>query len=513
MHAISHPATVSVRSVLLLTQLCLLTAFGVLSAVKLAAVLAALRYPALPADRSLLPWALLTIVLAQLGFCWFCRYLAGTPSLASVRYGMKLQLQGTIEIVSFLIYIPLLLLLLYYFDGDTTARRALIDAIDSGRLLQWGILACLAPPLLAILIASLRLHALSRRPGALAGMINGTLTSRTVIVRGDLRDNQHELERLVAHLTSPELPGLGRSMYGNYPTLTKRNVGEHSVHQLVWLYCPMKVELALHAGATGEQELQLRCVLRAGLYQLYLFPTPIDVAVQMQYLDSYLVQPFLSQLERQSTRRQHQALHDQAVEAQLRILQAQIEPHFLFNTLANLRQLYRSSNADGEHMLDHLIAYLRSAMDNLRAEYSSVLQEMDLAMHYLAIMQIRMGERLAYRFVVPDALLKHPLPPAMLISLVENAIKHGIAESSQGLITLTVARVGEQLHLSIADNGQGVSSVGGSGLGLSNIRQRLEAIYGSGAWLEVGSPAEGGFTATIIIPFEEGNVHAHRPAG
>ena len=124
-------------------------------------------------------------------------------------------------------------------------------------------------------------------------------------------------------------------------------------------------------------------------------------------------------------------------------------------------------------------------------------------MHYLTIMQIRMGDRLAYRFTVPDTLLKHPMPPAMLISLVENAIKHGLANVSRGEIVLSAASDGTSLRVSVADNGAGISSVGGTGVGLSNIRQRLEALYGSRAWLEVGAPLEGGFVATIVIPLEE----------
>jgi sensor histidine kinase YesM len=124
-------------------------------------------------------------------------------------------------------------------------------------------------------------------------------------------------------------------------------------------------------------------------------------------------------------------------------------------------------------------------------------------MHYLAIMQIRMGERLAFRFSVPDALLEHPMPPAMLISLVENAIKHGIANSRHGEIALSAATDGAALRVSVVDNGAGFSSVGGTGVGLSNIRQRLEAMYGSRAWLEVGVPEQGGFSATIVIPLDE----------
>jgi LytS/YehU family sensor histidine kinase len=299
------------------------------------------------------------------------------------------------------------------------------------------------------------------------------------------------------------MPGLGRVLYGSHPKLTTRREGNLSVHELVWWTCPMKLRVVLAPLDKGVLELQIRCLMRSGVYRLLLCATPADVVAEMQYIEMHLVRPFAARLEQAAMQRQHDALRDQAVEVQLRILQAQIEPHFLFNTLANVRQLYRTSHASGESMLDHLITYLRCAMDDLRADYSSVVKEMDLAMHYLAIMQIRLGERLAYRFSVPAVLLEHPMPPAMLISLVENSIKHGLANASRGEIVLSAASDGTSLRVSVADNGAGISSVGGTGVGLSNIRQRLEALYGSQAWLEVGAPLEGGFVATIVIPLEE----------
>jgi sensor histidine kinase YesM len=309
--------------------------------------------------------------------------------------------------------------------------------------------------------------------------------------------------RHLERLTSSDKPGLGRMIYGSHPRLTTRMEGSLSVHELVWWTCPMKLRIALAPLDNGRLELRIHCLLRDGLYRMLLLATPADVVAEMQYIDVNLVRPFVAATEQATARRQHDALRDQAIEVQLRILQAQIEPHFLFNTLANVRQLYRMSLEGGESMLDHLITYLRCAMDDLRADHSTVVKEMDLAMHYLTIMQIRMGDRLAYRFTVPDTLLDHPMPPAMLISLVENAIKHGLANASRGEIVLSAASDGMSLRVSVADNGAGISSVGGTGVGLSNIRQRLEALYGSRAWLEVGAPLQGGFVATIVIPLEE----------
>jgi LytS/YehU family sensor histidine kinase len=266
--------------------------------------------------------------------------------------------------------------------------------------------------------------------------------------------------------------------------------------------CPTQLLVSCHPQPDGSQQVRVRCVRRTGTYAMYLFETPLDAAAQMQYIEAHLFRPLTAQLDKVLAEQQRDTLRDQAVANQLRILQAQIEPHFLFNTLANVRQLYRSSAADGEAMIDHLIVYLRCAMDDLRSETSNIVKEMNLVQHYLALMQMRMGNRLSYRFSIAESLLEHPFPPAMLISLVENAIRHGLADCDQGEISMAAQRDGASLRVTIADNGAGFSSVGGTGLGLTNIRQRLETMFGAQAWLEVGAPAGGGFTATIAIPFQ-----------
>jgi hypothetical protein len=201
----------------------------------------------------------------------------------------------------------------------------------------------------------------------------------------------------------------------------------------------------------------------------------------------------------EATLRQN-VLHQQALETQLRILQAQIEPHFLFNTLANLRYLYREDVADGEQMLDHLIGYLRSAMDELRSETSTIGRELELTRHYLSIMGIRMGSKLQYNISCAREAVDVPFPPAMLLTLVENALKHGIPQVSQGRIDIVVSQDEQTVWLSVLDNGPGVSNVKGTGVGLTNIRQRLNATYGETASLQTGPVPSGGFAASIMIP-------------
>ena len=132
----------------------------------------------------------------------------------------------------------------------------------------------------------------------------------------------------------------------------------------------------------------------------------------------------------------------QSVQAELKLLQAQVEPHFLFNTLANLRFLVQTQSPHALPMLDHLIHYLRTALPEIRAESSTVEREIELARAYLEILRIRMGGALEISTEVPPDLAKIAFPPLMLLTLVENAIKHGIAPVGRGRIDLRVVRNG-----------------------------------------------------------------------
>lgn len=456
------------------------------------------------------PVRLLALVAAPAAYVWFCLHLSGRQvgRWQSMRHALGLQLQAAIEAASAAASVIVAVLFIYLvagFVGDIDTQQSMRDWVAQGWPGLFGFMFVLALPAITMVMTALRLHSLSRKPGALAAAANGTLYRKAIVVRGDAEDTRRELMRYLERLTNAEMPGLGRVMYGSHPRLASRDTAEGVVHELVWWSCPMKLLVSCHALDDGREQVEVRCVLRGGIYRLYLVPTPADAVAQMQYIESHLLQPLAAQLDKIAAERQRDALRDHAVATQLRILQAQIEPHFLFNTLANVRQLYRSSLASGELMMGHLIAYLRCAMDELRAEQSSIAKEMDVALHYLSIMKIRMGDRLSFQFLVPESLMPHPFPPAMLISLIENAIKHGLADCERGEITMSASCDGNTLRVIVADNGAGFSSIGGTGVGLSNIRQRLEAMYGTRGWLEVGAPAEGGFSAAIVIPFEERN--------
>jgi signal transduction histidine kinase len=198
------------------------------------------------------------------------------------------------------------------------------------------------------------------------------------------------------------------------------------------------------------------------------------------------------------------------VEAQLSILASQVEPHFLFNTLAGVRAAMLSDPARGIVMIDHLIDYLRSTIPQLRADRSSKYvdlgSQLDSVRAFLGIIQARMPRLSITVDCAPD-LRGAAIPPLMLISLVENAVKHGI-ELKKGPAQIDVTAVRRELdgvamlELSVADNGAGFSASSGSGIGLSNIRERLKHLYGDAAALSLRNGNEGGVVASIVLPLQ-----------
>jgi len=196
-------------------------------------------------------------------------------------------------------------------------------------------------------------------------------------------------------------------------------------------------------------------------------------------------------------------LSRQAVEAELKLMQAQIEPHFLFNTLASVQFLTETDAPQAGKMLGHLIAYLRAALPQLRSGSTTLGQEADLAEAYLSIMQMRMGARLTYAIEVPAALRSHPFPPMLLMSVVENAVKHGIEpQAAGGSIRLMAERSGDSLTVVVADDGAGLGDKIGQGVGLSNLREHLKALYGERARFTLDSAGVHGARAAIAVPYE-----------
>jgi hypothetical protein len=189
-------------------------------------------------------------------------------------------------------------------------------------------------------------------------------------------------------------------------------------------------------------------------------------------------------------------------EARLQVLQAQIEPHFLFNTLATVRRLYQTAPDAAVAMLDNLMRYLAVALPQMRVTDTTLGREALLVESYLSIQQIRMGRRLAIEIQIPDSLLDAPVPPMMLLTLTENAIKHGLNPLPEGGAIQIIARVESgQLRVRVIDSGQGFMQSSGGGTGLANIRARLAALYGPAARLNIGLNEPRGVTATIELPY------------
>ena len=201
----------------------------------------------------------------------------------------------------------------------------------------------------------------------------------------------------------------------------------------------------------------------------------------------------------------------QVTEARLQALQAQVEPHFLYNTLANVQALNEVDPPAANLMVGHLIQYLRASLPKMRESTSTVGQELELVRAYLNILQMRMGPRLQFGIQAPDDVLACAFPPMMLPSLVENAIKHGLEPLRDGgRIDVVVERLpqghGEDtLCVSVRDTGKGLSDAptqAGGGVGLSNLRERLMALYGTRGRFTLTSNEPQGVVARIEVPLQ-----------
>jgi sensor histidine kinase YesM len=197
-------------------------------------------------------------------------------------------------------------------------------------------------------------------------------------------------------------------------------------------------------------------------------------------------------------------LERRLMEAQMAALQAQVEPHFLFNTLALIGQLIETDPKEAARVHAHLIDYLRSTLPQMRQRGGATLgKQVELSRAYLAIMQARMKERLNVRFDVPDFLGSAPFPPMMLQTLIENAIKHGLEPKIEGgTVAVRAHVVGADLHVEVCDDGVGIDPHADDGVGLANIRERLQLLYGADAALDISTPPGGGACATIRLPYK-----------
>ncbi len=191
-----------------------------------------------------------------------------------------------------------------------------------------------------------------------------------------------------------------------------------------------------------------------------------------------------------------------AVEMELRMLQAQIEPHFLFNTLANVVSLIEVAPPEARRLLEETIRYLRATLARARSPSGTLGQELGIVEAYLAILQMRLGKRLTWRIELADDLRELACPPLLLQPLVENAVKHGIEpQVDGGSVTIRAERSNARLSICVADTGRGLDGPPrAAGVGLANVRERLAALYGEAAGLQLSANTPRGAVACIELP-------------
>lgn len=196
------------------------------------------------------------------------------------------------------------------------------------------------------------------------------------------------------------------------------------------------------------------------------------------------------------------ALQADCADAELLRLHTQIEPHFLFNTMAIIVQMYGTDRAAAVRTLARLIDYMSAARVHMQRQEVLLGEELELTEGYLEIQCLRMGVRLRHEIVVPPELRATRIPPAALLTLVENAIKHGLSpQPGGGVLRVAAQRDGDWVTLHVSDNGVGFRATGGRGLGLTNLRARILGLYGSEASLRLTGSPEGGVMATMRLPF------------
>ena len=192
----------------------------------------------------------------------------------------------------------------------------------------------------------------------------------------------------------------------------------------------------------------------------------------------------------------------QAAQAVLQSLRSQIEPHFLFNTLATVRRLQHTDPHEGAQLLAHFIDYLRLTLPARPTDRGRLGDELALLQAYLGVVSVRMSGRLRVEWDVPDELHDAEFPPLIAATLVENAIKHGLTPApGPGRLRIAARRAGPRLEVEVVDTGIGFSGQGGCGIGLANIRARLHTAYGDEGRLRLAANAPSGVRALVQLPW------------
>jgi hypothetical protein len=248
------------------------------------------------------------------------------------------------------------------------------------------------------------------------------------------------------------------------------------------------------------EPMPLRRILGSG-WVISAASTSVVISIMLSVLFYLRERDAAAQAELGRERLRAERVEREAVLANLRALQAQIEPHFLFNTLANVASLVDSDPVLSKRMLEQFIRFLRASLAATRAESTTLAAEGELIGAYLDVLQVRMGERLRYGIEIEPSLAAFALPPMLLQPVVENAIKHGVEPQLQGgEVHLTASRAGSAVRIDVSDTGVGFGSSTRGGMGLTNLRERLKLIYGERASVEISERSGGGTIVSLKLP-------------
>ena len=275
---------------------------------------------------------------------------------------------------------------------------------------------------------------------------------------------------------------------------------ESQWHRLV-LLVPVGVVGGYALGTLGADALLGRPVLDQWIEQ----PRHTLSMLAMSLVAGAVITYYFLSRERLAALRQRElAARSLATESRLKLLEAQLEPHMLFNTLANLRALIAVDASRSQRMLDHLIAYLRATLQASRATTHPLQAEFDRLRDYLELMSVRMGRRLAFALQLPDDMARQPVPTLLLQPLVENGVLHGLEGKLEGgRIDVSARREGAELVLEVVDSGVGLGPAelqAAEGFGLAQTRERLATLYGAAATVVLAPGPGGGARATVRLP-------------
>lgn len=272
-----------------------------------------------------------------------------------------------------------------------------------------------------------------------------------------------------------------------------------SLDKLRWLFIASAATAAVIGSLLGTQLFENVFSVATNIW-LTLINVTIWVSVSLLFYASIRARVMETAFRREQ--RQNTENRQQLLAAQLKMLQAQIEPHFLFNSLANVRTLIDIDPKMAKLMLDHMNDYLRATLLRTRKGTGSVADEFELLRHYLSIMQMRMGKRLVFDIAAPADVARNVLPPLLVQPLVENAIKHGLEPKIDGgRLCISARTSADRILIEVSDTGMGlVGEDKSASVGLTNVRDRLKALYGDRASLTLENAPSGGVLATLDLP-------------